>query len=74
MSRGGHNIPAEVIERRYAKGLANFSIYQALADDWYVYDNSGAEYVLVAKCEDGEEQIINFEIYQKLRTYGEGKE
>lgn len=71
--KGGHNIPSDVIERRYYKGLANFPVYQALADDWYVYDNSSAEYLVVAKSVAGEEQIINFEIYQKLTTYGEGK-
>lgn len=73
VSKGGHNIPPDVIERRYYKGLANFSVYQSLADDWYVYDNSGTEYMLVAKSVGGEEQISNFEIYQKLTTYGEGK-
>lgn len=71
--KGGHNIPPDVIERRYYKGMANFSVYQALADDWYVYDNSGAEYVMAVKSVGGEEQISNFEIYQKLKTYGEGK-
>lgn len=73
VSKGGHNIQPDVVERRYYKGLANFPVYQSLADDWYVYDNSGAAYVLVAKSVGGEEQIINFEIYQKLTTYGEGK-
>ena len=73
VSRGGHSIPLDVIERRFYKGMTNFSVYQVLADDWYVYDNSSAEYVLVAKSVGGEEQIINFEIYQKLATYGEDK-
>ena len=73
VSKGGHNIPLDVIERRYYKGLQNFPAYQVLVDDWYVYDNSGTEYVLVAKCVEGEIQISNFEIYNKLISYGEGK-
>ena len=63
VSKGGHNIPLEVIERRYAKGLRNFSRYAAEANDWYVYDNSGSEYELVAKNVDNAEKIINFELF-----------
>lgn len=72
VSKGGHSIPLDVIERRYYKGLGNFPIYQALADSWYIYDNSGTEYILIAKSVAGEVQISNFEIYQKMTTYGEG--
>jgi predicted ABC-type ATPase len=49
VKNGGHNIPPDVIERRYYKGLKNFVTYQLLADDWYVFDNSGTEYVPIAK-------------------------
>jgi predicted ABC-type ATPase len=73
VSNGGHNIPPDVIERRYYKGLKNFVTYQLLADDWYVFDNSGTEYVPIAKGIAGDTEIHNFEIYQKLTTYGKGK-
>ncbi len=37
----GHSIPEEVIRRRYVRGVQNFfSVYQPLADEWGVYDNS----------------------------------
>lgn len=36
-------------ERRYGKGIKNFSKYINEADSWYLYDNSGTEYVLIAK-------------------------
>lgn len=72
VSKGGHNIPLNVIERRYYKGLQNFSIYQQLADDWYVFDNSGTEYVLVGRSIAGKTQIDNFAIYHKLISYGKG--
>jgi predicted ABC-type ATPase len=62
----------EVIERRYYKGLQNFATYQQLADEWYVFDNSGTKYVLVAKQIEGDTEISNFDIYQKLMTYGKG--
>ena len=64
VSKGGHSIPEEVIERRYHKGVRNFSTYAKEANDWYIYDNSGSEYELVAKSIDKEEKIINFELFK----------
>jgi predicted ABC-type ATPase len=64
VSKGGHSIPKDVIERRYYKGLKNFAKYAAEADDWYVYDNSGREYEMVAKRVDKEEKVINFELFK----------
>jgi len=43
--------------------LRNFSRYAKEANDWYVYDNSGTEYQLVAKSIDKEEKIINLELF-----------
>jgi predicted ABC-type ATPase len=38
---GGHDVPAEVVRRRYRRGARNFfDSYQPLADSWVVYDNS----------------------------------
>ncbi len=38
---GGHDIPVETIQRRYARGLVNFhTLYRPIADSWIVYDNS----------------------------------
>ena len=64
VSKGGHTIPEDVIRRRYDKGMHNFTEYAAVADDWYIYDNSGAEYELVAKRVINEEEIINFELFK----------
>lgn len=41
---GGHNVPDEIIRRRYRAGIRNFfGLYRPLADTWFFYDNSGAE-------------------------------
>jgi predicted ABC-type ATPase len=46
---GGHNIPEEVIRRRYERGRKNLTqLYLPLCDTWIIYDNSGAEPSLVA--------------------------
>lgn len=66
VSKGGHTIPKDVIERRYYKGLRNFSRYAKEANDWYVYDNSGSGYELIAKNVEGEEKIINFSLFKEI--------
>lgn len=39
--KGGHDVPEEVIRRRYVRGVRNFfELYQTLADTWGIYDNS----------------------------------
>jgi predicted ABC-type ATPase len=40
--QGGHNVPENVIRRRFASGLANLErIYKPLVNEWRMYDNSG---------------------------------
>jgi predicted ABC-type ATPase len=40
--QGGHEVPPEVVRRRYRAGLSNlFRLYIPLADSWQVFDNSG---------------------------------
>ena len=66
VSKGGHSIPEDVIRRRYLKGLNNFLRYAVEANDWYVYDNSGSEYILVAKNVSGVNKIFNFELFKMI--------
>lgn len=41
VSQGGHNIPLEVIHRRFHAGLQNlFQLYIPVVDYWALYDNS----------------------------------
>jgi predicted ABC-type ATPase len=45
---GGHDVPEEVIRRRYEAGWRNFQeLYKKLVDAWVLYDNSGETPVLV---------------------------
>lgn len=52
---GGHNVPEQIVRRRYFKGIKNFfHLYQALADSWGVYDNSsGGTSLIIAKGDRG---------------------
>ena len=55
--QGGHGIPENVIRRRFAAGLVNFERrYAPRADAWAVYDNSGAQPVLLDWSENHERQ------------------
>lgn len=48
VSQGGHNIPENVIRRRYKAGWSNFvNLYRPLIDAWQVYDNAGDVPVLL---------------------------
>ncbi|SRR6266704_1975258 len=41
VAQGGHNIPENVIHRRFSHGLYNFNkLYQPIVDAWILYDNS----------------------------------
>jgi predicted ABC-type ATPase len=42
VQQGGHNIPEDVIRRRFKAGLENFHArYSKVVDSWAVYDSSG---------------------------------
>ena len=45
---GGHNIPEDVIRRRFELGWSNFlSLYRDIVDAWELYDNSGTTPLLL---------------------------
>lgn len=64
VASGGHNIPVDIIKRRYQCGLANFfNLYLPLADDWKFYNNSEKNPALVAD----KEKIYNHELWGNLQ-------
>ena len=47
---GGHNIPTDVIERRFENGLVNlFNRYIPILDSWLLIDNSDEHFDFIAK-------------------------
>lgn len=45
---GGHDVPPEVIKRRFASGMRNFlDVYRHRVDLWQWFDNSGRPEVLI---------------------------
>lgn len=46
--QGGHNVPEQVIRRRFVSGMKNFiEVYQSLVNEWALYDNAGEEPILL---------------------------
>ena len=54
VAEGGHNVPEDVIRRRFFQGWKNFNtLYRPLADIWQVYNCSGPTPILI---EEGERE------------------
>lgn len=50
VKQGGHNIPDDVIRRRFIQGKQLFeTLYKTLVDRWIYFDNSGYQPVMLAK-------------------------
>lgn len=69
VSMGGHNIPTDVILRRYEAGLANlFQLYMPVCDSWALYDNSDCPAVHVASgLSDKKIMVYREDIYEELK-------
>jgi predicted ABC-type ATPase len=65
--RGGHDIPENVVRRRFAKGLTNFvNLYRPILDSWFIFDNSKAIPRLVAFEKSKKREILDPEVFDKI--------
>lgn len=73
VNEGGHNIPPDVIERRYIKGIKNlFEIYIEIVDQVLIFDNSEGKPILIAEKNSGEEIIVHStKKFNNLKSYYE---
>lgn len=71
VSKGGHNIPIEIIQRRYVNGIINlFNIFMKEVDIWAIYDNSKNPRAFIAKGGKNIDFKIFSEItYNKIKSY-----
>ncbi len=68
VKEGGHDIPIEVIRRRYEKGLHNFfNLYIQVVDDWILVNNSGIKFDIIATGTNKSKSIKNKKCWTKLR-------
>lgn len=69
VKEGGHNIPEEIIRRRYKKGIFNLiNIFIVLCDYWLVFDNSDESFTFVAEGNNiNEPSIYNNKIWELIK-------
>ena len=65
VQNGGHNIPKDVIERRYISGIRNLNeLYITFVDSWRIYDNSDNMHKLIAEgLKNKRTEIIDRDIF-----------
>jgi predicted ABC-type ATPase len=67
VEKGGHNIPEEVIIRRYYKSLLNLNNhFFDLADGAIIFNNSENTPEIIAEKKNGELTIQNKELWQQI--------
>ena len=69
---GGHNIPSEVIPRRYANGIRNLTtLYTPICDYWTIYNNSSVDGIRKVAWGINKEikQVIDPLSYKKITDY-----
>ncbi len=69
VKEGGHNIPEDVIRRRYKKGIFNLiNIFIVLCDYWLVFDNSDESFTFVAEGDNvNDPSIYNNKIWELIK-------
>ena len=59
VSNGGHNIPPDVIERRYYRGIKNLlQLYIPVCDEWVVVNNVQSSPIIIAQGSTALERTI----------------
>ncbi|MBC7913931.1 MAG: zeta toxin family protein [Pyrinomonadaceae bacterium] len=67
VQHGGHNIPPEVIVRRYYRGLYNLvNLYVRLCDVWMVSNNAELNPKLIANFISGQNSIIDPGLWRRI--------
>lgn len=78
VSQGGHNIPDDVVERRYYRGVSNLmNLYIPVVDKWTLFENMDIEPNIIARgTMNDDKMIINSElwnIFSEQRHFMEDK-
>ena len=61
---GGHDVPPEVVRRRFVRSVHNFfHLYRPLLDSWMLFDNSANLPRLIADEESGNLTVIDDKLF-----------
>lgn len=65
--QGGHNVPVDIVRRRFSKSLNNFfNLYRPLSDMWMIFDNSTETPQLIATEVYGKLTVRDKELYDNI--------
>ena len=69
VAMGGHDVPADVVRRRFGRSVANFfKLYAPIADRWALYDNATCPTAALIADFDGRAVHVEVpQIWQKLQ-------
>jgi len=74
VKEGGHDIPIDVIRRRYDRGLLNFfGIYKDLVDSWLLINNSKIPFKIIAEGTKKGLNQIDIKLWNNLKSTYHGK-
>lgn len=67
VSKGGHNIPSDVIERRYYRGIRNlYKLYMPICEEWVMVNNMNLLPELIAKNDGFGKTIVNNKLWNVI--------
>ena len=70
VANGGHNIPEDIIRRRYTAGITNlFKLFIPIVDYWAIYDNTERHRKKVATGYLGKKDIFDTELFNTIQGY-----
>lgn len=72
VKQGGHNIPDDVVIRRYDRGISNLiNLYMPICDRTVVVDNRAQTPILIAENNLGEDlNVLKPYIWNKIKSHG----
>ncbi|MCR6639540.1 MAG: zeta toxin family protein [Sporocytophaga sp.] len=75
VKEGGHNIPEDIVRRRYKLGIRNlFERFIPIVNYWMVFDNSRDSSVLIAEGDKSESSTIyNESIWNEIKSIANGR-
>ncbi|MEG1580262.1 MAG: zeta toxin family protein [Bacteroidaceae bacterium] len=74
VAEGGHDIPTEVVYRRYNAGIHNlFNIYSDVVDRWILVDNNENTSTIIAEANKGVTEIYDFDRFKRIMQYEHSK-
>ena len=72
VSVGGHDIPRDVVTRRYFRGLNLLPVYCREVSRWIILDNSGRELKRIASGSNTQIIVDQKELFSEITSYSKG--